>query len=143
MTQHNLQQRVTIPLPRPETDDLLDVATAADHLGTPVRFIRRLIAERRIRFYKIGRYVRIDRRDRKGGSTRSGRRGGDQRSGRRVVRLLATSFAALWSTAAATRRECSSVACWYRWAASGVEWPAICISVARVAPCSAADVRAE
>jgi len=28
-----------------------------------VRFIRRLIAERRIRFYKIGRYVRIDRRD--------------------------------------------------------------------------------
>ena len=63
MTQHNLQQRVTIPLPRPETDDLLDVATAADHLGTPVRFIRRLIAERRIRFYKIGRYVRIDRRD--------------------------------------------------------------------------------
>ena len=63
MTQHNLQQRVTIPLPRPEADDLLDVATAADHLGTPVRFIRRLIAERRIRVYKIGRYVRIDRRD--------------------------------------------------------------------------------
>jgi excisionase family DNA binding protein len=29
----------------------------------PVRFIRRLIAERRIRFYKIGRYVRIDGRD--------------------------------------------------------------------------------
>lgn len=29
-------------------------------LGTPTRFIRRLIAERRIRFYKIGRYVRLD-----------------------------------------------------------------------------------
>jgi excisionase family DNA binding protein len=42
--------------------DLLDVAGAAQ-LGTPVRFIRRLIAERRIRFYKIGRYVRIDRPD--------------------------------------------------------------------------------
>jgi len=43
--------------------DLLDVAGAAAQLGTPVRFIRRLIAERRIRFYKIGRYVRIDRHD--------------------------------------------------------------------------------
>jgi excisionase family DNA binding protein len=42
---------------------LLDVADAAAQLGTPVRFIRRLIAERRIRFYKIGRYVRIDRHD--------------------------------------------------------------------------------
>ena len=39
---------------------LLDVEQAAVHLGTPVRFIRRLIAERRIRFYKVGRYVRID-----------------------------------------------------------------------------------
>jgi excisionase family DNA binding protein len=43
--------------------ELLDVASAAAQLGTPVRFIRRLIAERRIRFYKIGRYVRIDRHD--------------------------------------------------------------------------------
>ncbi len=43
--------------------ELLDVAGAAAQLGTPVRFIRRLIAERRIRFYKIGRYVRIDRHD--------------------------------------------------------------------------------
>lgn len=42
---------------------LLDVETAALTLGTPVRFVRRLVAERRIRFYKIGRYVRIDPRD--------------------------------------------------------------------------------
>ena len=42
---------------------LLDVEQAAVHLGTPVRFIRRLIAERRIRFYKVGRYVRLDRHD--------------------------------------------------------------------------------
>jgi excisionase family DNA binding protein len=47
----------------PTTDELLDVGAAADALGTPVRFVRRLVAERRIRFYKIGRYVRIDRRD--------------------------------------------------------------------------------
>ena len=37
---------------------LLDVAAAAYLLGTPPRFVRRLIAERRIRFYKLGRYVR-------------------------------------------------------------------------------------
>ncbi len=47
----------------PVPSDLLDVAQAAEHLGTPVRFIRRLIAERRIPFYKIGRYVRIDPAD--------------------------------------------------------------------------------
>ena len=43
--------------------DLLDVAEAASLLGTPPRFVRRLIAERRIRFYKLGRYVRVDRAD--------------------------------------------------------------------------------
>lgn len=46
-----------------EGAELLDVTSAAAQLGTPVRFIRRLISERRIRFYKIGRYVRIDRHD--------------------------------------------------------------------------------
>ncbi len=45
---------------RPE---LLDAVEAAKRLGTPLRFIRRLIAERRIRFYKVGRYVRIDPAD--------------------------------------------------------------------------------
>ena len=63
MTQPNRRAHVTLPLSRSATDDLLDVTEAANHLGTPVRFIRRLIAERRIRFYKIGRYVRIDRHD--------------------------------------------------------------------------------
>jgi len=38
---------------------LLNVQDAAAELGTPVRFVRRLIAERRIRFHKIGKYVRI------------------------------------------------------------------------------------
>jgi len=42
---------------------LLTVEDAAAELGTPVRFVRRLIHERRIRFHKIGKYVRIDRRD--------------------------------------------------------------------------------
>ncbi|WP_431906117.1 excisionase family DNA-binding protein [Micromonospora carbonacea] len=38
---------------------LLTVAQAADLLGTTERFPRRLIAERRIRFVKLGAHVRI------------------------------------------------------------------------------------
>lgn len=45
------------------TESLLDIKQAADRLGTPTRFIRRLVAERRIPFYKIGRYIRIDTKD--------------------------------------------------------------------------------
>ncbi|MDO5698608.1 MAG: excisionase family DNA-binding protein [Dermatophilus congolensis] len=41
------------------TDRLLDVAQAAERLGTTDRFPRRLIAERRIRFVHVGRHVRI------------------------------------------------------------------------------------
>ena len=44
-------------------DELLTVQQAADALGTPVRFVRRLIAERRITYRKVGRYVRIARGD--------------------------------------------------------------------------------
>lgn len=40
-------------------DRLLSVAEAAELLGTSERFPRRLIAERRIRFVRVGRYVRI------------------------------------------------------------------------------------
>ena len=42
---------------------LLTVEEAASELGTPVRFVRRLVQERRIRFHKIGKYVRIRRED--------------------------------------------------------------------------------
>lgn len=38
---------------------LLDVDEAARRLGTKPRFVRRLIAERRIEFHKVGRHVRI------------------------------------------------------------------------------------
>jgi excisionase family DNA binding protein len=37
----------------------LNVQDAATYLGTSVRFIRRLIAERRIAFHKVGRHVRL------------------------------------------------------------------------------------
>ena len=38
---------------------LLTVEQVAKRLGTPTRFVRRLIAQRRIRFCRVGRYVRI------------------------------------------------------------------------------------
>ena len=44
-------------------DVLLNADQVAERLGTPTRFVRRLIAERRIGFYRIGRYVRITDRD--------------------------------------------------------------------------------
>lgn len=40
-------------------DRLLTVAQAADLLATTERFPRRLIAERRIRFVRVGRHIRI------------------------------------------------------------------------------------
>jgi excisionase family DNA binding protein len=42
---------------------LLTVDEAAERLGTSARFIRRLIAERRIAYTKLGRHVRITARD--------------------------------------------------------------------------------
>jgi excisionase family DNA binding protein len=45
------------------TDKLLTVEEAADRLGTSARFVRRLIAERRIAYVKVGRHVRIAQAD--------------------------------------------------------------------------------
>jgi excisionase family DNA binding protein len=39
--------------------ELLSVEQAADRLNVTVRFIRRLVAERRIAVYRIGRHVRL------------------------------------------------------------------------------------
>ena len=44
-------------------DTLLSVDQAAERLGTSVRFVRRLVFERRIAFVKLGRHVRIAARD--------------------------------------------------------------------------------
>lgn len=41
------------------SDPLLTVEEAGEALGTGPRFPRRLIAERRIRYVKVGRHVRI------------------------------------------------------------------------------------
>ncbi len=40
-------------------EQLLSVEAAAERLDTKPRFIRRLIAERRIEFVRVGRHVRI------------------------------------------------------------------------------------
>ena len=44
-------------------DTLLSVEQAAERLGTSERFVRRLIAERRITYMKLGRHVRIAESD--------------------------------------------------------------------------------
>ncbi len=44
---------------KPEADRLLTVDDTAEALNTKPRFVRRLIAERRIRFTHVGRHVRI------------------------------------------------------------------------------------
>ena len=44
-------------------DTLLSIEQAAERLGTSVRFVRRLVFERRIAFVKVGRHVRITTAD--------------------------------------------------------------------------------
>ncbi|WP_324924954.1 helix-turn-helix domain-containing protein [Actinophytocola sp.] len=41
----------------------LTVDEAAEYMNTTIRFVRRLIAERRIPFHKIGRHVRLKVQD--------------------------------------------------------------------------------
>jgi len=44
-------------------DVLLTVDAVAERLGTSPRFVRRLVAERRIPFVKVGYHVRVAPRD--------------------------------------------------------------------------------
>jgi excisionase family DNA binding protein len=56
---------MTLRTPREATelDTLLSIEQAAERLGTSARFVRRLIAERRIAYVKLGRHVRIAEHD--------------------------------------------------------------------------------
>ena len=45
----------------PAGPELIVIATLAERLGDSERHIRRLVAERRIPYLKVGRYVRFDR----------------------------------------------------------------------------------
>lgn len=42
------------------TEQLLDIADSAERLGVGERFVRRVVNERRIPFFKIGRHIRFD-----------------------------------------------------------------------------------
>jgi excisionase family DNA binding protein len=44
-------------------DQLLTPQEAAERLGTSLRFVRRLVFQRRIPYVKVGRHVRIATRD--------------------------------------------------------------------------------
>lgn len=48
---------------RAQAAHLLTVEEAAERMSTSVRFIRRLITERRIAYVKLGRHVRIAEAD--------------------------------------------------------------------------------
>jgi excisionase family DNA binding protein len=54
---------MTRPRPGSSADRLLTVEAAAERMSTSVRFVRRLIAERRIAFVKLGRHVRLTEAD--------------------------------------------------------------------------------
>ncbi len=45
------------------TSRLLDVEGAAEYLSVTPRFMRRLVAERRLPFVKLGRHLRFDPAD--------------------------------------------------------------------------------
>jgi excisionase family DNA binding protein len=45
--------------PPDEVEGLLDIAAAAAYLGVNETFIRRLVLERRVRYYKVGKFVRF------------------------------------------------------------------------------------
>ncbi len=49
-----------------EPTRLLDVAAAATPLGVSEAFIRRLVLEKRIRYYKVGKFVRFRPEDLEG-----------------------------------------------------------------------------
>jgi excisionase family DNA binding protein len=44
-------------------DELLTIESAAERIGMSTRYVRRLVAERRIAFYRCGRSVRFDPAD--------------------------------------------------------------------------------
>lgn len=62
------ESRATRTLPRSsvgqrEIPSLLDIEGLAVCLGTSIRHVRRLVAERRIPYVKVGHYVRFDREE--------------------------------------------------------------------------------
>jgi excisionase family DNA binding protein len=46
-----------------QMDRMLNIDQVAERLGTSPRFVRRLVAERRIAFNKVGRHIRFNATD--------------------------------------------------------------------------------
>jgi len=55
-----LSSEVERSVPAPPAFALLDIGEVAVRLGATVRFVRRLVAERRIPYVKVGKFVRFD-----------------------------------------------------------------------------------
>jgi excisionase family DNA binding protein len=54
----------SLPIPLPShACELFTVEEAADRISMSTRYVRRLIAQRRIVFYRLGRSIRIDPAD--------------------------------------------------------------------------------
>jgi excisionase family DNA binding protein len=61
-TKHNPSRSLSNPTQGGATtrSELIDIEALASWLGVEIVFVRRLIAERRIPFLKIGKYIRFD-----------------------------------------------------------------------------------
>jgi len=57
------EDHITTPTTLAPTDELLTIEDAATRLHMSARYVRRLVAERRIAFHRFGRSVRIDPAD--------------------------------------------------------------------------------
>ena len=53
----------TSPAPLPEHEPPLSIEQAATYLNVEIRWMRRAVFERRLPYYKVGRYVRFRRED--------------------------------------------------------------------------------
>jgi len=42
---------------------LVDINAAAQHLSVSPRFVRRLVAQRRVPYHRVGKFIRFDPRD--------------------------------------------------------------------------------
>lgn len=53
-------EEISRPVPGGKERRLADVPAIAERLGVTVRHVRRLVLERRVPYYKVGRFVRFD-----------------------------------------------------------------------------------
>lgn len=52
-----------VPGERPQGGVLLDIGQAAERLSVSQSFVRRLVLERRVPYFKVGKYIRFESAD--------------------------------------------------------------------------------